>query len=193
MVQPCKCLFLSFIRHSSGPDSGYWWVKTATSNKTSGVKHRWHHGYCSVFAYFQFQVVFPPYKKMLGSNTKTRYSISWNRFSNALIFVTHLLFGPVGREAGVWKRHLYETKDRPLDPVSLSGFKEQWHNTVVAFPIYLLQRTVCVHTAKLAYHHQQGYIQTGNSCRPVPPRALLGRVLTGAELCRRLYRSLQYE
>lgn len=52
--QPWKYLLLSFIKHSSGPETDYWWVKIAASNKKSSIKSRWLHAYCTVLAYCNF-------------------------------------------------------------------------------------------------------------------------------------------
>lgn len=78
------------------------------------------------------------------------------------ISVTHLLLGPAQREAGILKLLLHESKDMTLDTVSLSMFKKQQQDTVVTFHIYLLQRTACVHKAKVPYSNQKGYIQTAS-------------------------------
>lgn len=82
-------------------------------------------------------------------------------FKCSHISVTHLLSGPAEREAGTWKPHLYEWKDTQLD-TAYQGLKNNDTILQVTFHIYLLQRTACLHTAKLPYCHQQGYIQTAS-------------------------------
>lgn len=111
------------------------------------------------------------------------------------ISITHLLLGPAQREAGIWKLLLHESKDMALDTVSLSRFKKQRHNTVVTFHIYLLQRTAYVHKVKslLATKRATFKLPAGNSGWPVPPRALIGKVLAGPQLRHSLYHILQYE
>lgn len=64
------------------------------------------------------------------------------------------------RDAGIKNPHLCASKDKQLATGSLSKVKEQGYDTGVTFHIHLLQRTACIHTAKLPYCHQQSYTQT---------------------------------
>lgn len=98
-------------------------------------------------------------------------------FKCSHISFTHLLVGPAQREAGIWKPHLHESKGMQLDTVSLSRFKEQWHDTIDVYHIYCSQRVSKQLNSLNATNRATTKPPAGNSRWLVLPRVLLGRVL----------------